>query len=85
MFTMGGDSVLHPLIESDTLVARRQDAGPILELNGAVYVVERTVLEATNRLITAGTVGYVMPRERSLDIDDALDLKLADILIGERI
>ena len=34
--------------------------------------------------ITAGTVGYVMPKERSLDIDTELDLKIADFLLNPR-
>ena len=35
--------------------------------------------------ISPETVGYVMPRERSVDIDDELDFILAETLLERRV
>lgn len=59
---------------------RRQDAPPVWGLNGSIYVWSRAGLAAAVRdgfwsvLMRASP----MPRERSIDIDDALDFELAE-------
>jgi CMP-N-acetylneuraminic acid synthetase len=58
--------------------ARRQDARTAVRLNGAVFVVRREAFLRTGRLRSDRTVGYLMPRERSLDIDEPLDLVTAE-------
>ena len=40
-------------------------------------------LAAGGDFLTAGAIGYVMPKERSLDIDTELDLKIADFLLTQ--
>jgi CMP-N,N'-diacetyllegionaminic acid synthase len=48
--------------------------------NGSVYAALRTAVES-GQLITSHAVGYVMPRERSVDINDELDLAFAQFLL----
>ena len=84
MFTIDRDALLHPFLKTGEMPLRRQDAGPIFALNGAVYVAQQSLLERTKDFITTGTIGYVMPRERSLDIDDEFDLQLAILLKSNR-
>lgn len=43
--------------------------GPIYVLNGAVYVAQSAWLRARGTFLAEETVAYVMPPERSLDID----------------
>lgn len=58
---------------------RRQDLPPVYVLNGAVYAVEAARLAATRRFFIAGeTVPYVMPIEKSHDIDTWDDLRRVD-------
>jgi N-acylneuraminate cytidylyltransferase len=83
MFTMDADTRLLPIIGGEA-PTRRQTAGEVLALNGAVYVARRSFLQEANTFLSDRTVGYVMPRERSLDIDDAFDLKLVDLLMSEK-
>ncbi len=58
--------------------SRRQDMPAAYALNGAVYVGRVSRLLAGEGFVGPHTVAYVMPRTRSLDIDDALDLALAE-------
>lgn len=47
---------------------------PIYVLNGAVYACRTRWLLEHERFVTDETLAYVMPAERSLDVDDELDL-----------
>jgi CMP-N,N'-diacetyllegionaminic acid synthase len=64
--------------------SRRQDAAPAVRLNGAIYAVRREAFLRTERLTSDRTVGYVMPRDRSIDIDEPADLVAAEALLGGR-
>ncbi|GAB4208692.1 MAG: acylneuraminate cytidylyltransferase family protein [Tibeticola sp.] len=62
--------------------ARRQDAPAVWGLNGAIYVWQRAALERAARegFWTVPARPFVMPRARSVDIDDALDFEWAEWL-----
>ncbi len=53
-------------------------------LNGAIYVAQTDWFRRNQAFISPETVGYLMPRERSVDIDDELDLLLAEELLARR-
>lgn len=53
---------------------RRQEIPPFYTINGAVYVAEVAWLKKNRQFISNETVGYLMPAERSLDVDTELDL-----------
>jgi len=60
---------------------RRQDLPQVAILNGALYYVSVDRFLKDETLVHENAVGYLMPRSRSIDIDDARDLKIAaDIL-----
>ncbi len=65
-------------------VTRRQDLPPVYAANGALYFARREWLESRRTFIAADTVGYIMPAERSVDLDSSLDWKLAELLLKER-
>jgi N-acylneuraminate cytidylyltransferase/CMP-N,N'-diacetyllegionaminic acid synthase len=67
---------LQPLQESPP--ARRQDFSPLYALNGAIYLVRTSVLRAQRTWCPANARAYIMPRERSLDIDEPLDFEFAE-------
>jgi CMP-N-acetylneuraminic acid synthetase len=57
----------------------RQDYAPVYHPNGAVYVMQRETLLGQRTIYMADKmVGYVMPPERSIDIDEPWDLWLAE-------
>ena len=63
---------------------RRQALPPAYFVNGAIYLVQRDVLIEKQTFYTERTYAYVMPPERSLDIDTPWDLYLADLILKER-
>ena len=69
--------------KGDGQYTRRQDVPPVYEYNGAVYVINPQSI----RKMTLGSfprrVPYVMPAERSVDIDAPVDLLVAEHLLGK--
>lgn len=51
--------------------------------NCSVYATRREVIES-GRIIGEDCRGYVMPRDRSVDINEEFDLQLAEFLVGRR-
>jgi CMP-N,N'-diacetyllegionaminic acid synthase len=64
---------------------RRQDFPPVYVVNGAIYITRWNVMREQQTFTPAGTYGYVMPAERSLDVDTDLDIQIADFLLRRRI
>lgn len=83
MFEMGDGAELRPIVTQADAV-RRQDLPPLYALNGAMYFATRPWLETRRAFIGEGTIGYLMPPERSVDIDDMLDWRLAELLLRDR-
>lgn len=76
----GGE--LRPFIEDANPWAPRQALPPAIQLNGAVYAVRASVFfEDTSPSFLVGRAKAVlMQAERSVDIDTALDMRLAEIV-----
>ena len=53
--------------------SRRQDQKPLYALNGAIYLARTEWFLERRVFIDSGTLGYCMPQERSVDIDDEID------------
>lgn len=62
---------------------RRQDQQTVYRINGAVYIVSVKELMKDSNLFRKGSYAYIMPAERSIDIDSELDLKFAEFLMRE--
>jgi CMP-N,N'-diacetyllegionaminic acid synthase len=63
---------------------RRQDLPVLYTLNGVVYVAEIPWLKKERRFVASQTVGYLMSREESLDIDTEFDFLFLEFLLGKR-
>lgn len=70
---------LSPLIDETYSRMRRQDLPTSVVLNGAVYVAQIDWLLKHKSCLGKRTVPYVMPAERSVDIDSAFDMELAEL------
>jgi len=68
----------------ETAVVRRQDAPKCYDMNASMYVWNRETLLREDRVIGKNTGLYVMPEERSVDIDTELDFKLVELLMKDR-
>jgi N-acylneuraminate cytidylyltransferase len=80
MFRLDASRHLVPFIDQQSLPARRQDLPKVYILNGAVYVARTAWLQQQRTFLTPETVAHIMPRERSLDVDTGLDLKICELL-----
>lgn len=78
------DGRLEDFLPQESVPARRQDLPPVYALNGALYLARRTLVLAHRTFMLPATYGYVMPAERSLDVDTPWDLELADFLLSRR-
>lgn len=76
------DGHMHRLL-GDDVPTRRQDLPIVGALNGAMYFANADWLRKTGTLVHADTLAYMMPRERSVDIDTPFDWKFAELLLKE--
>lgn len=63
---------------------RRQDLPSAYALNGAIYLTRPQVLRIEGTFLPDNTVPYVMPQERSLDLDTPWDLKIVRWIMEDR-
>ncbi|WP_442594277.1 acylneuraminate cytidylyltransferase family protein [Neobacillus sp. D3-1R] len=82
MYTMDENSNLNKILEDDRSAYQRQVLPKTYNLNGAVYVANIQWVLENKILVSSKTIGYVMPKERSIDIDTLFDLRLAEFLIN---
>ncbi|MEI4769607.1 acylneuraminate cytidylyltransferase family protein [Psychrobacillus sp. FJAT-51614] len=81
MYNLNENGRMDPVIKQANFAVRRQDLPNVYSLNGAVYVANVEKLKVENSFITNETVGYVMPRERSFDIDTEVDFYLCEQML----
>ena len=67
-------------LQPDLADTRRQDLPPVYHRNGSVYVFGREVLKS-RRIIERTMTPYIMPEERSYNIDTELDFFIVRSLI----
>lgn len=80
-----GDGVMRAYFpEEEDAVSNRQAHGQAYVPNGAIYVFRTEKLRSTRQYYTENTYPYVMPRERSADIDELLDFEWAEFLLSRR-
>jgi CMP-N,N'-diacetyllegionaminic acid synthase len=75
---------LSDFVASDKSETRRQDLPPAYAPNGAIYLIRRESLLAARNFFGSQTYAYVMPEERSLDLDTPWDLHLADLILRDK-
>jgi CMP-N-acetylneuraminic acid synthetase len=78
------NGVLSDFMETPEGYLQRQKMPLIYFLNGAIFLVRCEILLAEKTLQPDGTLPYIMPPERSIDIDEEWDMKLAELILGDR-
>lgn len=63
-------------------IVRRQDSPDCYDMNASIYIWKREALISNNTLFIDNTGIYVMPEERSQDIDSELDFKIVELIMG---
>jgi CMP-N,N'-diacetyllegionaminic acid synthase len=80
MYYLADNDRLTPLTDRFE-VAPRQDLRSCYLLNGAVYAGRVDAFLRNGSFLTEGTLGYVMPPERSLDLDEPADFDKAEAML----
>lgn len=84
MYKIDKTGSLEPFRDQKKEIYRRQDLPLVYILNGAVYFAESHFLRKNRSFLKPLTKAFVMARERSLDIDNEVDLRFFEILAGDR-
>lgn len=62
----------------------RQDLPVFYQLNGALFIAKEDFFRKEKTFIGKNTFAYIMPQEKSVDIDSRFDFKLAEFLMKDR-
>jgi CMP-N-acetylneuraminic acid synthetase len=65
-------------------ISCRQNSPKCYDMNASIYAWERSSLLEADSVLLQRTQLYIMPEERSIDIDSELDFKLVEFLAGQR-
>ena len=68
---------------NEEAMQQRQAGEKYYRLNGAIYIVNSRKFFKDRFLYKKGSFAYVMPQERSVDIDTEMDFKFASLLLRE--
>jgi CMP-N,N'-diacetyllegionaminic acid synthase len=80
--TIDQDGTLREFLKADQKYFRRQDLPPVYAINGAIYLHRPRSLRMTRSLIPQGAHAYVMPPERSIDVDSLWQLDLVHLILS---
>jgi CMP-N-acetylneuraminic acid synthetase len=78
--TISSEGFLQSWMNGD-MPTQRQQVSHLYELNGAIYLVNTEVFLRLQTFTPDRTAPYIMPPERSLDIDTFWDFTLADLVL----
>jgi CMP-N-acetylneuraminic acid synthetase len=80
MYTIDNDRP-KPLLETPAHITRRQEFPAVFVRNGAIYATRRNVLVEQRTFYGQDIRAYVMPVERSINIDTEFDFAVAEFLL----
>lgn len=81
-FPLDETGSLSTFADSPYSMMRRQDLEKNYHENGAIYIVDaKRIMESDYNLYKDNCFAYKMPRERSIDIDEKIDLIIAKFMI----
>ena len=83
VFEEDAEGFLH-VSKGEGSIFRRQDAPKVYEYNGAIYIMNATVLKTTHMHKMQKRVKYVMDDLTSFDLDTMWDWKMAEMIIKEK-
>lgn len=83
--TLPEDGCMKDFIKQESMNKNRQELPVFYRLNGAIYLAYCNYIKERKSFFGEKTFTYIMPRERSIDIDDEIDFELAEILIKNNV
>jgi CMP-N,N'-diacetyllegionaminic acid synthase len=85
MVEIGADGKVRLSKPIETNIYRRQDAPKSYDMNASIYVWSRAAFFGNENLLNADTQVYIMPEERSIDIDSEFDFMFVEFLMNNRL
>lgn len=84
MLEMNENGFVFLVKKPTSAIHRRQDTPACYDMNASIYIWKRRSLFNMTSVINEQTLLYVMPEDRSYDIDTSLDWKIVKILAKKR-
>lgn len=81
--TLNSDLCMNGFLSKASNV-QRQQLETYYRINGAIYMIDAEVIRNNFEIYGERSYAYIMPRERSVDIDDVMDFKIAEMYMKER-
>jgi CMP-N,N'-diacetyllegionaminic acid synthase len=81
MYELNENNRMNPLLKVEQMITRRQDMPQVVALNGAVYIAKPDWLLKHSTFLTTETLAFIMPKERSIDVDTEFDLWLVEAIL----
>lgn len=79
--TLDDTMSMENFINKDIVQLPRQEIPVYYRINGAIYIIKTKYLFEAEDIYSSKSYAYIMPKSRSVDIDDIVDFKLASILL----
>jgi len=77
------DGSMKGFVRPETVGKTRQELPAFYRINGAIYAVRTSYFLKTQAIYEGNSFAYIMPRERSVDIDTLFDFSFAEYLLTE--
>lgn len=84
MNTLREDLCMKDFIDKEVLNKNRQQLEIYYRLNGAIYLAKWDFIKQYKSFYGDKTYAYIMPREKSVDIDSEFDLQFAEFLMRNK-
>ncbi len=85
MYGIDDSGIMHPILKRPMdQIYQRQKLPKVYQVNGSVYVSSVHYLRQKHAFIGENTLGYIMPPERSWDIDTLLDFEFVEMLMKKQ-
>lgn len=83
-FSLNQSSKVIPLDGEKWVFKRRQDLSKLYFQTGSLYISEVVALKEFQSFVTSHTLGYVVPKIKSFEIDDIVDFDIVEMLLLKR-
>jgi len=80
--TLPENQSLKGFVRSEITAKTRQELPTFYRINGAIYAISTSYFLRTQDIYDGNSFAYIMPKERSIDIDTLFDFSLAEYLFS---
>lgn len=83
LLTMNQEHMIKSI--ANNITKSRQESQQIFAFNGAIYIVDTVDFIKSQKFVSEQTYGYVMPPEKSVDIDTEFDFDFAEYIMLKKL